>query len=222
MNEPSPIKVFIAEDQEIARIGLMTMLSRMPAVEVVGSANNGQDAHRQCLSIKPDVVIMDLSMPVMNGVDATELIRKDLPETRVVIMTTHDRDEDVFGALGAGADGYCLKTATGEQLLAAIKTVADGGAWLDPAIANRVLRASTTGASSSAKKDGSANDMAKLTERELEVLKLLVDGLNNQEMASHLFLSLETIKSHMRHIMEKLAVSDRTQAAVRAVRQGLV
>jgi DNA-binding NarL/FixJ family response regulator len=222
MTEPSPIKVFIAEDQEIARIGLVTLLSRMPAVEVVGSANNGQDAHRQCLSIKPNVVIMDLSMPVMNGVDATELIRKDLPETRVVIMTTHDRDEDVFGALGAGADGYCLKTATGEQLLAAIKTVADGGAWLDPAIANRVLRASTTASSPSAKKDGSANDMAKLTERELEVLKLLVDGLNNQEMASHLFLSLETIKSHMRHIMEKLAVSDRTQAAVRAVRQGLV
>lgn len=227
MTEQAKLKIFIAEDQELMRIGLITMLSRMPELELVGSAPNGQDAYHQCLSIKPDVVIMDLSMPIMNGIDATVLIRKDLLQTRVLIMTTHDRDEDVFGALGAGADGYCLKTATGDQLLSAIKTVADGGAWLDPAIADRVLRASSSPSNSkstvpTSTKDDAPNRLIKLSEREQEVLKLLVDGCSNQEMASRLFLSVETIKTHMRHIMEKLAVSDRTQAAVRAVRQGLV
>ena len=129
MTELTPIKILIAEDQEIARIGLVTMLSRMPELKVVGSAANGEDAYRQCLSLRPDVVLMDLSMPVMNGLDATALIRKDLPATRVVMVTTHERDDDVFGALAAGADGYCLKTISAEQLLAAIKTVAEGGAW---------------------------------------------------------------------------------------------
>ncbi len=219
MTEQLPIiKVFVAEDQEIARIGLITMLSKLPGLEVVGSAVNGQEAYRQCLSIKPDIVIMDLSMPVMNGLEATELIRKDLPSTRVIMVTSHERDDDVFGALSAGADGYCLKTASANQLLSALRTVFEGGAWLDQGIADRVLRA-TARAKNNANE---CKDDKALSEREFEVLKLLVDGLTNQEMAARLFVSVETIKTHMRHIMEKLAVSDRTQAAVKAVRKGIV
>lgn len=219
MKESSPIKVFVAEDVPITRIALLLILSRMPDIEVVGTAVDGQDAYKQCLSIKPDVVIMDLSMPIMDGIEATKLIRQELASTRVVMMTTHERDDDVFGALAAGADGYCLKSTSAEHLLIAIKTVADGAAWLDPRIAERVLRSSFR--PNYAPTEEVSENEDSLTKRELEVLKLLVDGLTNQEMAARLFVSLETIKTHMRHIMEKLAVSDRTQAAVKAVRKGM-
>lgn len=219
MTERSKITVFIAEDQEIARIGLQTLLSRFPQISVVGTAANGQDACRQCLTLKPDVVIMDLSMPVMNGIDATQLIRTELPSSRVLIITTHDSEEDVFAALGAGADGYCLKTALKEQVLTAIQTVADGGAWLDPGIADRVLRSLKRPAPNP---NATSEPITTLSAREREVLSLIVDGFSNPEIAGKLFVSTDTVKTHIRHIMEKLHVSDRTQAAVKAVRNGIV
>jgi DNA-binding NarL/FixJ family response regulator len=165
---------------------------------------------------------MDLMMPVMDGIEATALIRNELPSTRVIMVTSHERDEDVFGALAAGADGYCLKTISADQLRTAISTIADGGAWLDAAIAERVLKASSRQQTDAAKvlvKNSSPNT---LSEREMDVLKLLVEGLSNKQMAERVFVSTETIKSHMRHIMEKLAVSDRTQAAVKAIRERIV
>lgn len=222
-----PIKVLIADDQEISRLGLTTMLSLVNWISITGEAVNGQEAYRKCLSANPHVVVMDVGMPVMDGIEATQLIKKDMPDVKVVMLTTHDRDEDVFAALAAGADGYCLKNATSDDLYTAIKTVSGGGAWLDAGIADRVLKASVRSlaaksSSAASPETATAAEFCRLSEREMEVLKLLVDGLGNQEMADRLFVSLETIKSHMRHIMDKLSVSDRTQAAVKALRDGIV
>jgi two-component system, NarL family, response regulator LiaR len=216
--EPSKnVRVLIAEDQELTRVGLLVTLERLSNITVVGEANDGQSAVHQAMTLQPDVVLMDVGMPVMDGIDATQQIKASQPQTKVIMLTTDDSDQSVFAALGAGADGYCLKTIGKEQLRTAISTVNSGAAWLDPAIANRVLRASSKiGTQKPEKKD------TLLSPREIEVLTLLVEGLSNQQMAARLFVSAETIKTHMRHIMEKLAVSDRTQAAVKAMKQGLV
>jgi DNA-binding NarL/FixJ family response regulator len=173
-----------------------------------------------CQSLNPDVVLMDLAMPVMNGIDATQEIKKTQPHIRIIMLTTHESDEDVFAALGAGADAYCLKTIDTSELAVVLKTVANGAAWLDPAIARRVLRNVQPAPTKSGNQ--SVGLVTNLSPRELEVLGLVVEGLSNQEMAQKLFVSNDTIKSHMRHIMEKLLVSDRTQAAVKALKMGLI
>jgi DNA-binding NarL/FixJ family response regulator len=148
-----------------------------------------------------------------------------MPATRVIMLTSHDNDRDIFAALGAGADGYCLKEVSGTQLTMAIRAVANGVAWLDPGVASRVLRAcAAISPQALAGEDGTpkTHGPSTLSQRELDVLRLVVEGLSNQEIADKLILSVETVKTHMRHIMEKLAVSDRTQAAVKAMREGLV
>jgi DNA-binding NarL/FixJ family response regulator len=216
------IRILIVEDQEIARVGLRVTLEQIPGLEVVGEAADGQSAVRQAASLRPQIILMDVGMPIMNGIDATTEIKKDIPEARVIMLTTHDSDQDVFAAMGAGADGYCMKSISKEQLAAAIRTVAEGAAWLDPAIANRVLRASVAGPASVVQPGNTVGGGALLSAREKEVLELLVEGLSNQEMADRLVVGIETIKTHMRHIMEKLLVSDRTQAAIKAMKEGLV
>ena len=221
----SQIKIFIADDHEITRVGLKLTLQGVPDFRVTGEAEDGSETVRLVKELRPDVVLMDIGLPLIDGIDATGKIKDEVPETRVIMLTSHDSDRDVFAALGAGADGYCLKEVSGSQLVSAIRAVADGVAWLDPGVASRVLRAC---ASNNPFTDD-PNKAAKagippttLSQRELDVLKLVVEGLSNQEIAGRLFLSVETIKTHMRHIMEKLAVSDRTQAAVKAMRSGLV
>ncbi|MCC7531529.1 MAG: response regulator transcription factor, partial [Candidatus Melainabacteria bacterium] len=178
------------------------------------------------LSLKPDVVLMDIGLPTMDGIEATKKVKELAPDCKVIMLTSHDSDRDVFAALAAGADGYCLKEVSGTQLAMAIRCVADGAAWLDPGVASRVLKACAVGgnvpqsAVSMTKQPTAAQQS--LSQRELDVLKLVVDGLSNQEIADKLVVSVETVKTHMRHIMEKMAVSDRTQAAVKAMREGLV
>jgi DNA-binding NarL/FixJ family response regulator len=156
----------------------------------------------------------------MNGIDATHEIKKAQPDIRIIMLTTHESDEDVFAALGAGADAYCLKTIETAELGAVLKTVSTGAAWLDPAIARRVLRSVQPAPTKSGNQ--SFGLVTNLSPRELEVLGLVVEGLSNQQMAQRLVVSNDTIKSHMRHIMEKLLVSDRTQAAVKALKMGLI
>ncbi len=220
------IDIFIAEDHEITRVGLRLTLEQVPGFSVVGEAADGKMTVKKVAELKPQVVLMDIGLPVMDGIDATTKIKQEVPGTRVIMLTSRDADRDIFAALGAGADGYCLKEVSGSQLAMAIRAVADGVAWLAPGVANRVLRACATASPA----PGVAGlDLAKsnslaspLSHRELEVLKLVVEGLSNQEIADKLVLSVETVKTHMRHIMEKLAVSDRTQAAVKAMREGLV
>jgi DNA-binding NarL/FixJ family response regulator len=219
------INIFIAEDHEITRVGLKLTLEHIPGFKVVGEAEDGKGTVRKVAELKPNVVLMDIGLPLMDGIDATFKIKEEVPGTKVIMLTSHDNDKDIFAALGAGADGYCLKEVSGNQLVMAIRAVADGVAWLDPGIASRVLRACVSGTAANASADAAAKNSANLSplsQRELDVLRLVVDGLSNQEIADRLVLSVETVKTHMRHIMEKLAVSDRTQAAVKAMREGLV
>lgn len=219
------IGIFIAEDHEITRVGLRLTLEQLSGFTVVGEANDGQQAVEKVLEVKPDVVLMDIGLPTMDGIEATRAVKERLPDLRVIMLTSHDSDRDVFAALAAGADGYCLKEVSGSQLAMAIRCVADGAAWLDPGVASRVLKACAAGGSLAATPQDGAGTKAgqqTLSQRELDVLKLVVEGLSNQEIAERLVVSVETIKTHMRHIMEKLAVSDRTQAAVKAMREGIV
>jgi NarL family two-component system response regulator LiaR len=220
--EAQTINIFIAEDHEITRVGLRLTLEHVPGFCVVGEASDGKTTVKKVSELKPHVVLMDIGLPLMDGIDATTKLKQEVPGTRIIMLTSHDNDRDIFAALGAGADGYCLKEVSGTQLVMAIRAVADGVAWLAPGVASRVLRACATVSPTS---DSSAKISAMaspLSQRELEVLKLVVEGLSNQEIADKLILSVETVKTHMRHIMEKLAVSDRTQAAVKAMREGLV
>lgn len=224
-------RILIAEDQEIVRIGLKLVLEKDPAISVVGEANNGARAIEQAQLLKPHLVLMDLGMPVVDGIDATKAIKQSLPDTKIIILTTHDSEADVFAALAAGAEGYCLKSAGKDQLLSAIRAVTQGGQWMDPAIAGFILKVMMSSSkppqldkSLPPKETDSASTIkgAPLSNRELEVLQLLVEGLSNQQMAERLTVSVETIKTHMRHVMEKLQVADRTQAAVKALKNKLV
>ncbi|MBC7999644.1 MAG: response regulator transcription factor [Leptolyngbya sp.] len=219
------ISVFIAEDHEITRVGLRLTLEQISGFRVIGEANDGRLAVESVISLKPDVVLMDIGLPTMDGIEATRQVKEQAPDTRVIMLTSHDSDRDVFAALAAGADGYCLKEVSGPQLAMAIRCVADGAAWLDPGVASRVLKACAVGGVNQAPADviqKISGSQQTLSQRELDVLKLVVDGLSNQEIADRLVVSVETVKTHMRHIMEKMAVSDRTQAAVKAMREGLV
>jgi two-component system, NarL family, response regulator LiaR len=225
------IRVLVVEDHEITRVGLRLMLDQAPDINIVGEAADGRQGVDAAAQFKPNVVLMDIGLPALDGIEATNQIKRSLPEVRVIMLTSHDNDRDVFAALSAGADGYCLKETPTTQLVLAIRAVADGAAWLDPGIASKVLRASVAGAAPNATRESSSNESnspaveqktSRLSQREIDVLKLVVEGMSNQAIAEKLYVSVETVKTHMRRIMEKLAVSDRTQAAVKAMREGLL
>ncbi len=217
------ISIFIAEDHEITRVGLRLTLEQLTGFQVVGEAHDGKLAADRIVELKPDVVLMDIGLPTIDGIEATRRVKEQSPDAKIIMLTSHDSDRDVFAALAAGADGYCLKEVSGTQLAMAIRCVADGAAWLDPGVASRVLKACASGGTQSSSADpAKAASPQTLSQRELDVLKLVVEGLSNQEIAERLVVSVETVKTHMRHIMEKLAVSDRTQAAVKAMREGIV
>lgn len=310
------IRVLLVEDHVLTRIGLKTVLARTSDITVVGEADNGLDAIQKVEELKPDVVLMDVGMPVMDGIEAADQLRTSHPEVNIIMLTSHDNDQDIFASLAAGAGGYCLKDVLPERLYMAIRSVKAGDIWLDSAIASRVIRlynnpkarnpqrvsgaqpAAQTGPGAqgdvsapnvsdgatindarsaggfaftpnktlnapagdsstvskraaqsqsisgsqqlvsgtseiNAGRDGSAggagvagSNQTNLTEplspRELEVLALLVEGLSNQDIADRLIISLATAKTHVRNILNKMAVDDRTQAAVLAMRRGLV
>lgn len=218
--DKASITVFIAEDHQITRLGLKYLLDTIAGVTLIGMAEDGIKAVSGVKDLKPQVVLMDIGMPGKDGIAATQEIKAILPETKVVMFTSRESQEDIFAAFASGADGYCLKDSTPEQLETAIASVAKGATWLHPAIARHVLGALQERPKASGVSEVSL--VAPLSDRELEVLKLVVDGLSNQEIADRLILSIETVKTHMRHIMEKLSVADRTQAAVKALRAGLV
>ncbi len=207
-------------------MGLKLTLEQNTGIRIVGEASDGKHGIDTVLAVKPQVVLMDIGLPNMDGIQATQTIKQLLPQARVIILTSHDNDRDIFAALAAGADGYCLKETPTTQLALAIRTVAEGAAWLDPGIAGRVLKASVVAGMPDPNKSGATTESrqlaARLSQREIDVLKLVVEGLSNQQIADRLVVSVETVKTHMRRLMEKLAVSDRTQAAVKAMRDGLL
>jgi DNA-binding NarL/FixJ family response regulator len=209
------IRIVVADDQALFREGLKAVLTVDPALLVVAECANGEEALRACEQHRPQVVLMDLSMPIMNGVIATRKLKVLQPSCQVLVLTTFDEDEWLFEALCAGAVGYLLKDATAERLREAVHVAARGESFLDPAVASKVLaelsrlRAHVSAGSG----DG---QQGPFTSRELDVLKLLVRGASNKEIAAALFLSEGTVKNHVTHILSKLQVSGRTQAALRA------
>lgn len=231
------IKILLVEDHALTRMGLKAALRRTPDLQVEGEASNGQEAIELAAKQQPDVILMDVGMPVMDGIQAARKILAENQDIRIIMLTQHDNDQDILASLAAGASGYCLKDVEPERLYTAIRSVAAGDAWLDAAIAGRVLKnytlnsmpaevstpktsAQVTGESSRSKTPDPY--VEPLSQRELEVLGLIVDGHSNQQIADKLIISLPTAKTHVRNILNKLAVDDRTQAAVQAMRRGLV
>ncbi len=213
------VRVLIVDDQTVVREGLAAILGTDPEIEVVGLAGNGRQALELVPEAQPDVVLMDLKMPVLNGVQATRRLRQQYPRVRVLVLTTYAADEWVLDAIAAGAAGYLLKDSRRAELLDAIKGTAQGRAYLDPSIAGRVMERAASHHSPPAPASPPAEP---LTEREQQILALLARGYSNPEIAQRLHLARGTVRNYVSTILQKLGASDRTEAAVLALRQGLV
>jgi DNA-binding NarL/FixJ family response regulator len=234
----SLIRVVLIEDHDLTRIGLKAALQQNDAIQVVGEAPDGQQGLEIVRATRPDIAIVDIGLPGIDGIEVTNQIKHsmvsadaDEPPVRVLILTMQDNDDAVLAAFAAGADSYSVKDASVEKLIEAIRATYDGNAWIDPAIARIVLQqaqknqvAKKTAADGTA--DGSDYEQIlesdPLTDRELEVLELIVDGYSNAAIAEELYITVGTVKTHVRNILSKLCAADRTQAAVRALRSGLV
>ncbi len=220
--KPGQIKILVVDDHPLSRIGLKYLLEGAEDMTIVGEATNGEQAIAFVDQFNPDVVLMDVGMPVMDGIQASKAIRQANPEVRIIMLTSHESEEDIFASLTAGASGYCLKDINQNRLFTAIRSVNDGDFWLDTAIAGKVVNAVSTIKATSVGSAGQSTLAESLSARELDVLNLLVEGLSNQQIADRLMIGLETVKTHIKHILDKLAVSDRTQAAIKALRDGIV
>jgi two-component system NarL family response regulator len=209
MTQPSskPHRILIVDDHLPVRMGLAALIGMQPDLRCVGDAENGADAIEKARQHRPDLVLMDLRMPVMGGVEATLGILQEMPGVRIIVLTTYDNDEDIYRALQAGARAYLLKGLRKEDFLTAIRTVLAGERYIPPPVAARL-----------------AERMARpeLTPRELETLRLIAKGWSNKEIAAHLSVSEDTVKTHLRALYTKLGVNDRTQAVTTALRQGLI
>jgi DNA-binding NarL/FixJ family response regulator len=209
------IRVVVADDQRVVRDGLTTVLSLVDEVEVVGTAGDGVEAVQLARELRPDLVLMDLRMPGLDGAEATRLIRTELSGTQVLVLTTYADDNSLFPALRAGARGYLTKDATAEEIEQAIRAVAAGRTHLDPGIQQRLVAAVV------ASRPASVETPAELTPREVEVLKLIAGGLSNAEIAAALVVSGATVKTHVNHILQKTGARDRAQAVRYAYEHGI-
>jgi DNA-binding NarL/FixJ family response regulator len=218
-----PVRILVVDDHPLVLEGLRAVLSTDETLEVVGEAHTGREAVGYAELLKPDVVLMDIRMPDMNGIDATRQVKQVVPTTSVIMLTMYENPEYLFEAVKAGASGYVLKGVAGPELLQAIHTVVDGGSLLNQEVVGKFLRQLAADA-----EQGTMAPMPmggnpeRLTPRELEVLRLIAAGLSNKEIGARLSVSVATVKTHLEHILQKLQVSDRTQAAVQAVTRGLL
>lgn len=210
------MKIIICDDQAIVRDGLAMMLKLESDIEIIGIADDGAGAVDLVSKNQPDIVLMDLKMPVMNGVEATRQIRMKYPDVKVLVLTTYSDDEWVFDAIRVGAAGYLLKDTARDDLIKAIRGTVAGKSYVDPTIAGKVLDKVTSHDSQPA-----TLITSKLTDREIEILRLIANGLNNADIAQKLYLSEGTVRNHVSAILNKLEVTDRTQAAVIAIQHGL-
>ena len=214
----TPIRVVIADDQEIVRSGFAALLDSRDDISVVGTAGDGQDAISVATTNRPDVILMDVRMPVLDGIEATRTITQTLlPAPRVIVLTTFDLDEYVYEALSAGASGFLLKDVTAETLFDAVRVVAAGDALLTPQVTRRLIDEFVR-----IRPRQSMDALADLTARELDVLRLIATGCSNAEIATQLYVSAETVKTHVSRILTKLDARDRTQAVIAAYQCGLV
>jgi DNA-binding NarL/FixJ family response regulator len=212
-------RVLVVDDQTVVRDGLVLLLGLLPGLEVVGSAANGEEALTLVAEHRPDVVLMDLRMPRVDGVEATRRIKAEYPAVQIVVLTTYSDDESVFAALQAGARGYLTKDAGADEIARAIAAVRGGDAQLDPSVQRRLVDALATGAQPSRRRRGDLPDG--LTQREAEVLTLIAAGRSNGEIARELFISEATVKTHINNLFAKAGLRDRAQAVTYAYRKGL-
>jgi DNA-binding NarL/FixJ family response regulator len=223
--EAKVIRLFIVEDYHLTRMGLMAVLSEFPQLKFIGEAESAEEALTKMESATPDILLLDLGLPGMNGIEMAQEVRKRYPEVKILILTSHSEEQEVIAALGAGANAYVLKDVKPDRLVHIIETVLDGAVWLDPAIASMVLtlvndpgslalQRRQAGAESSGESD--------LTDREMEVLQLIVEGKSNPDIAEQLCISIHTAKAHVGSILNKLCVNDRVQAAIKALKENIV
>lgn len=217
------ISVVIVEDYKLTRVGLKSTLNEYEHINVVGEAEDATEGIQLIEKLNPDVVLMDLGLPGMNGLEATIKIKEKGLNTKVVILTSHERGEEVIAALGSGANAYCLKDISPETLSEVIRNVAEGACWVDPAVSSVALNFFPKPENVSLIQTTEVQDArAQLTERELEVLKHLVKGKSNTEIAKELIVSVHTAKAHVCSILQKLCVDDRVQAAVKAIKENII
>ena len=214
----APVRVLLVDDQLLFRKGLRALLEDQEDMEVVGEASDGAQAVDRVRTAKPDVVLMDIHMPVCNGIEATRLVKSEWPETKIIALTVSDEDEDLFEAIKSGASGYLLKDLRPEELFDLVRGVLRGETPISPAVAGKLLSEFRR----RPRKDPSETAGWDLTPRELEVLQLVTEGLSNAEISARLFIVEGTVKNHLHNILEKLHLENRLQAATYAMREGLV
>ncbi len=220
------IRVLIVEDHDMARMGLSVILGSCADIDVIDMSADGKEGVDKALELLPDVVIMDIGLPTIDGIEATKRIKMSNSQIKVLMYTSREGDDDIFDSFKAGADGYITKGATSEQTVAAVKAVSEGAGWLDPAIAKVVLTNIRRG-NENLERRGEINyklgkNLYGLTEREMEVLALIVDGLTNPQISEKLVISISTTKTHVHSILQKLYVNSRSKAISTAMKEGLV
>lgn len=217
------INVLLVEDHELYRMGLSMLLEKAEGINLIAEASDGLEGVRKARELSPNVILMDIGLPNMDGIEATQRIKDFLPDAKILIFTSRDSEQDVFSSFKAGADGYIMKGASPEQTLAAIKAVYEGIGWIDSAIAKMVF-SSLQHPTAAPVTEVPAKDKNTygLTDRELDVLELMVEGLSNPQIAEKLVITKATTKAHVHSILQKLCAATRTQATVMAMKEGLV
>ncbi|MEW5958723.1 MAG: response regulator transcription factor [Chloroflexota bacterium] len=217
MTEAKRLRVLIADDHPLFREGVTRLIAEQPDMEVVGEASDGLEALVKARELRPDLILMDVTMPGSDGLEATRLIKVELPETRIIILTQRDEGEILFEAISSGAQGYLLKTLRSQQLLEGLRSVMEGGASISPLMTKHLIEEIRHSSQTHADAE-----LEPLTAREQEILRLIAQDASNQEIADTLYLSLHTVKSHVKKILEKLQAPNRHQAALYARRKGLI
>lgn len=219
-NKPNKIRVMIADDHQVVREGLSAILNAREDIQVVGEAKDGLEAVEKARALKPDIILMDISMPRMNGVEATRRIKLEQPRIGIVVLTMYEDEEYIFDLVKAGATGYMLKNSDSSQIIKAIRSTYQGESLLQPSVATKILSEfSHLTRQPTGKSPRSAQE---LTGREIEIIRLVAEGKTNKEIANLLHISEKTVKNHVRNIFHKLNVGDRTQAAIYAIKKGLI
>lgn len=223
MNKNISTTVLMVEDHKLLRVGLKSLFDKNDSITVIGEAHNGKEAVEKAKNLRPDVILMDIGLPDISGIEATKRILNEIVNQKVLMLTSHLNEKEVMDSLSAGAYGYAMKDINTDLLIMVIKSIKDGAIWLDPQIVPLIRdKSSCFIPAKQTTRAAFRAQHANLTEREYEVLKLVVDGLSNSEIANTLTISEHTAKAHVCNIIQKLVVDDRTQAAVKAIKEGLV
>lgn len=216
------LKILLAEDHEWARVGLSLSIEAKSTYQIVAESENGQQAVEAARREHPDIVLMDIEMPVMDGLSAARQIKQEFPDMKIVMLTSHKDQHLIAEALSCGANAYCMKDIKIDRLIQVLEMVADGATWFDPAINDMLMQILLGKVPKEEVQSFDASDMPDLTERELDVLELIVQGKNNKDIADQLSITIHTVKIHVGNIIQKMGVSDRTQVAIKALQQRLV